>query len=160
MLSARFLLVFVVLSASSSAADLEALAFMQGHWISPDNNNAEEVWLAPKGGTMTGSFRWVIPKGPHVLEYIVIQQAGQEVILRFKHLRPDYTAWEQEPNTYRLGEVAENRAVFVRTGDNDKIPERMIYSASDASHLSFRGESGDGRDAKEPLILEFIRKPD
>jgi hypothetical protein len=162
MFNLRAYLVLLMLSAGSAAAfsaDLEALAFMQGHWISPENNDAEEVWLAPHEGTMTGSFRWAIPNGPHVLEYLVIQQTGKEIILRFMHFRPDYTRWEQVPNTYRLGEVSENRAVFVRIGDNDKVPERMIYSASDSSHLSFRGESGEGSDKKEPLILEFVRQP-
>ncbi len=158
---ARYLLLSMLLIASAGHAvaaqkpDLAALAFMVGHWTSPGSNNAEEVWLAANSGTMTGSFRWVIPGGPHVLEYLVIQQTERGVVLRFKHFRPDYSTWEEEANYYELLEAENNRAVFVSRGDNQRVPERMIYSSTAPGHLQFRGETkGDDK----PLILEFVRK--
>ncbi len=140
--------------AETPVPQLSDLDFMTGHWVSPSSDGAEEVWLAAKGGTMTGSFRWVVPNGPHVLEYIVIQETEQGVVLRFKHLRPDYTAWEETPNYYELTETQKGRAVFTNRGDNKHVPERMIYTQPAANELHFRGESS-GED--EPLILKFIK---
>jgi hypothetical protein len=140
--------------AETPVPQLSDLDFMTGHWVAPTSNNAEEVWLAAKGGTMTGSFRWVIPNGPHVLEYLVIQETEQGVVLRFKHLRPDYSAWEETPNYYELTEAQKGRAVFTNRGDNKRVPERMIYTRPAANELHFRGESSG---EKEPLILKFVR---
>lgn len=140
--------------AETTGPQLSDLDFMTGHWVSPSSNNAEEVWLAAKGGTMTGSFRWVVPNGPHVLEYLVIQETEQGVVLRFKHLRPDYSAWEETPNYYELTETQTGLAVFTNRGDNKHVPERMIYTQPAANELHFRGESS-GDD--EPLILKFVR---
>jgi hypothetical protein len=133
---------------------LSDLEFMSGHWVAPSSNGAEEVWLAAKGGTMTGSFRWVVPDGPHVLEYLVIQETEQGVVLRFKHMRPDYSAWEENPNYYELTEARTGRAVFTNRGENKRVPDRMIYTQPAANELHFRGESS-GDD--EPLILKFVR---
>ena len=140
--------------AETTVPQLSDLEFMTGHWVAPSSDGAEEVWLAAKGGTMTGSFRWVIPNGPHVLEYIIIQETEQGVVPRFKHLRPDYSAWEETPNYYELTETQRGRAVFTYRGDNKRVPERMIYTRPAANKLHFRGESS-GED--EPLILKFIR---
>ena len=140
--------------AETTSPQLSDLDFMTGHWVAPSSNNAEEVWLAAKGGTMTGSFRWVVPNGPHVLEYLVIQETEQGVVLRFKHLRPDYSAWEETPNYYELTETQNGRAVFTHRGENKRVPERMIYTRPAANKLHFRGETS-GED--EPLILKFVR---
>lgn len=140
--------------AETTTPQLSDLDFMTGHWVAPSSDSAEEVWLAPMGETMTGSFRWVIPNGPTVLEYIVIQETDQGVVLRFKHLRPDYSAWEETPNYYELTETGKGRAVFTNRGENKRVPERMIYTQPAADKLHFRGESSGG---DEPLILKFIK---
>jgi hypothetical protein len=140
--------------AETTKPQLSDLAFMTGHWVAPASDGAEEVWLAAKGGTMTGSFRWVVPNGPHVLEYIVVHETEQGVVLRFKHMRPDYSAWEKTPNYYELTETQKGRAVFTNRGENKHVPDRMIYTQPAANELHFRGES-DGKD--EPLLLKFVR---
>jgi hypothetical protein len=140
--------------AETTTPQLSDLEFMTGHWVSPSSDGAEEVWLAAKGGTMTGSFRWVVPNGPHVLEYIVVHETEQGVVLRFKHMRPDYSAWEEEPNYYELTETGKGRAVFTNRGENKRVPDRMIYTQAAANELHFRGESSD---EGEPLILKFVR---
>lgn len=137
-----------------SILEISALGFMAGHWVSPDNNDAEEVWLAPRAGSMAGSFRVAIPEGHHVLEYLVIQQTETGVVLRFKHYRPDYSTWEQQANVYELTEAENNRAVFVLTSENKNVPQRMIYTSPAADQLNFVGESA----GKEPLILNFFRR--
>jgi hypothetical protein len=140
--------------AETTHLQLSDLAFMTGHWVAPASDGAEEVWLAAKDGTKTGSFRWAIPNGPHVLEYIIIQETEKGVVLRFKHMRPDYSSWEDKPNYYELTEAREGRAVFTNRGENRNVPERMIYTRPAANELHFRGESS-GDD--EPVMLKFVR---
>ena len=146
----------VLLPASVSAADLDRLAFMAGHWVGAGGEAYEEVWLEPRGGTMTGSFRWVFEDGRQVLEYLVIEATGDEVLFRFKHFNTDYVPWEKdEPNTYRLTSIAGTLATFERTSGNTRVPKTMLY-LREGDTLTFRG-LGDDPD-NEPLVLVFKRR--
>lgn len=138
---------------------LDDLAFMEGHWVMETaDGRAEEIWTSPSDGSIVGSFRWAIPGRMHVLEFLVIEQTEDGVIFRFKHFDRDYRAWEAgRPNTYRLAEVEENKAVFENVEWNGKVPQRLIYSSPAPGRLVFRGESPDAEDG-EPLVLEFVRK--
>jgi len=140
------------LAVQQAAADgLEELDWLTGHWVSPDGA-AEEVWLAPHGGTMTGTFRWVFPNGRVVLEFLVIQEVGGQVWFRWKHYNADYEPWEKgAPNTYLLAEADDSSATFERTGENDKVPLRYRYTR-EGDTLTFRGE---GEAGEEPLVLNF-----
>lgn len=145
--------------AAEEVPTLADVAWMEGHWVREDDQGrAEELWTAPVDGTMVGSFRWVMADGPHVLEFLVMEERDDGVVLRFKHFRPDYVPWERdEPNTYRLTEVRGERAVFENVAWNGRVPQRLIYSRSGKDRLGFRGES-PGTDA-EPLVLSFTRHP-
>lgn len=135
------------------AGDLEALSFMSGHWVAANgDDDYEEVWLAPRAGTLPGSFRWVFPNGRQVLEYLVIEETDEGVFFRFKHFNPDYTAWEQEPNSYRLASVEDDTATFERISDNTDVPKTLSYSR-DGNRLTFVGTGDSEREA--PLVLEL-----
>lgn len=135
----------------AAAGELESLAWLSGHWVSEDGT-AEEVWLAPRDGSMAGSFRWVFPDGDQVLEYLVIEETPEAVWFRFKHFGTDYEPWEKDaPNTYRLEGTADGSATFVRTSTNDRAPLRIVYSRQ-GDRLTFRGEGDAGED---PLVLSF-----
>lgn len=136
---------------------IESLAWMEGHWEGVDiRGQAEEIWMAPKDGSIVGSFRWVIEDGPHVLEFIVIEQSDEGVTLRFKHFNKDYSTWEDAPNMYRLKTIEHGRAVFQRISENDRVPEHLIYEQPDPDTLTFRGETPSKPDA-DPLVLHFRR---
>lgn len=140
-----------------AADDLNRLGWLAGHWISTENGRAEEVWLAPRGGSMVGSFRWVFPNGKQVLEYLVIEADGPDVWLRFKHFNVDYVPWEKgAPNTYRLVEAVSTppggRVLFEYQGDSDRVPQTLQYVRSE-DRLVF---TGTGEDDEEPLRLTFM----
>lgn len=133
------------------ASELEKLGWLSGHWVSADGA-AEEVWLEPRGGTLPGSFRWIFPNGRQVLEYLVIEETGDGVVLRFKHFETNFEPWEKdEPNSYRLQSMDGQRASFERISGNAKVPQFLHYSR-DGSRLEFRGET-EGDD--DPLLLTF-----
>jgi len=140
----------------AAAAQLDDLEWLSGHWVAA-NGDYEEVWLAPAGGTMVGSFRWVFPNGRQVLEFLVIEESEDDIVFRYKHFNTDYEPWEKEaPNTYRLLEVDTNRVSFVRTSDNSKVPYTMTYTRA-GDRLTFVGAGAPGS-TEEPLKLEFQRR--
>ncbi|MGE0623821.1 MAG: DUF6265 family protein [Pseudomonadales bacterium] len=140
----------------ASAADLDRLTFLAGHWTGAGGEAYEEVWLEPRGGTMSGSFRWVFEDGRTVLEYLVIEASGGEIVFRFKHFNPDFVPWEKdEPNVYRLVSVAGTSATFERISANTRVPKTLIY-IREGNILTFRGLGDDPAD--EPLVLVFRQR--
>ena len=143
---------YLMLAAHTTwAGELDKLSWLAGHWVSKDGA-AEEHWLEPRGGTMTGSFRWVFPNGHQVLEYLVIEENDGEIMFRFKHYGTDFVPWEKEQaNTYRLVELSDNNVVFELEYSSGKVPQRYEYRREE-DRLTFRGES-EGNE--KSLIIEF-----
>ncbi|MGH7482029.1 MAG: DUF6265 family protein [Longimicrobiales bacterium] len=141
---------------SQAARSLSDVAWLQGHWVmESEAGRAEEIWMAPRDGSMVGSFRWAGP-GMHVLEFLVIEEKDGVVTLRFKHFDRNYRAWEDDAaNTYRLAETGDRSARFDNVAWNGRVPQYMRYSIPSEDRLSFRGESPDGDG--EPLVLEYRR---
>lgn len=140
-------------AATLHAAALKQLDWLAGHWITEDGA-AEEGWFAPKGGAMPGLFRWVMPEGRTVLEYLVIEDSGDGLTLRFKHYNPQYEPWEADrPNTYVAREIADDSVTFERDSDAGRAPVRIRYWR-EGEVLHFLGE---GKAGEEPLRLTFRR---
>ena len=140
------------LSNPCSAVELNDLGWLSGHWFSHDKSY-EEVWIAPKAGSMSGSFRWVFQNGKQILEYLVIEEKNKQIFLRFKHFETDYIPWEkEEPNLYKLESLLDRQVTFTRLSENSKAPLKLIYRR-DQNHLYFTG-IGDG--GEEPLELAFV----
>ncbi len=82
------------------------VAFLEGIWRgeTPRGEGVmifEEIWSAPGGGVMTGMARGHTrtPASEesdtlNVLEYIIIAAEGEDLVMRFKHFRADYSTWE------------------------------------------------------------------
>lgn len=135
-----------------NAVELIDLEWLSGHWFS-DDKAYEEVWIAPKAGSMSGSFRWVFGNGKQILEYLVIEEKNRQIFLRFKHFEIDYVPWEkEEPNLYKLESSMDRQVTFTRLSENSKVPLKLIYRR-DQNHLYFTGVGDAGED---PLELEFV----
>ena len=99
----RKLLLFAALAAlaphmPAQAGDhgLEDVAFLTGAWRGGDNFIFEETWSSPAGGVMTGMARGHEDGTLRVLEYIVIAEEPDGVVMRFKHFNADYSTWEKD----------------------------------------------------------------
>jgi len=147
--------VALLAASQAGASELKKLDWLAGHWAAGDGAY-EEVWLAPSGGSMVGSFRWIFPNGRQVLEFLVIEETDGGVLFRFKHFNTNFEPWEKlEPNTYRLERLTEDSVTFIRTSESDKAPLKLNYSRQ-GDALKFTGEGEENDDA--PLVLEFMRK--
>ncbi len=108
-------LISVLMAAPALAdSDLEDLRFLEGHWRGGDDFVFEEIWSAPEGGVMTGMARGVSSGEVRVLEYIVIAEEDDAIVMRFKHFNADYSTWagEDEPLTLTLTQVEGTDATF------------------------------------------------
>jgi hypothetical protein len=120
------------LGAAPPPGDLSALAFLTGAWGGvEDGVAAEEVWIAPAGGSMLAIHRDVSGGRTVGFEYLRIE-AGSDGV----------TYWaspEGKPATpFRLVESAPNRAVF--ENPDHVYPRRVLYWLGEDGSLRARIE--------------------
>ncbi len=107
---------FAALSGAASAeapGSLADLAFLEGHWRGGEDFIFEETWNAAEGGVMTGMARGVSAGELKVLEYIVVSEEEDTLVMRFKHFNRDYSTWEEGgPIVLMLTDAKENDVTF------------------------------------------------
>ena len=108
---------------SPTAYSLDAIDFMIGDWRSGSSDFVfEESWLAPGGGVMTGMARGYSGTKLGVLEYIIIAEEDDDLIMRFKHFNADFTTWEHNgPIELKLTTLGTNDATFTATTPENKV---------------------------------------
>jgi len=89
--------------AAVSAQSLENAAFLEGAWRGGGEDFVfEEIWSAPEGGVMTAMARGVSGGKLQVLEYVVLAEEADGLVMRFMHFRADYSTWEAPGETIVL----------------------------------------------------------
>jgi Domain of unknown function (DUF6265) len=102
---------------------VEDVAWMTGHWaITVDGNYSEEVWLAPRGGMMSGMNRGVTKSGRTTFEFMRVQTTNDGV---FYMAQPG----GRPPTSFKLIEASAARAVF--SNPQHDFPQRVIYTLRD-----------------------------
>lgn len=157
----RFLLIGLLLVSvwplALAAADLSALGWMAGDWregSAEAGDLAQEVWLTPLGNTMAGAFRLMRGGRVVVQEYLLIEEAGGETLLRFRHFNSDYTTWETDaPLAFRLAESAPGRALFVNRSVVPDEPETIEYRLEDGMLVA--SVTARGEQAGPPLVFRY-----
>ena len=85
---------------ASPPAKLADVAWLAGHWQGEAfGGQTEEIWSAPAGGSMMGSFRLVAAGEVQFYELEIIRQVGKTLILQLKHFNADLTGWEEQDET-------------------------------------------------------------
>lgn len=145
---------------SATAHTIDSLAFIGGHWVGKGlGGDIEEGWFPPKHGCMVGVFRLSNPaKGLIVMEPVIIEQEGDDVVFRFRHFGPGMKAWEDNDNplTFRLVEVNGTRAVF-DAPDRSQKPGRLVYTVeNDRLRVDVSSVTPDGA-TDETFTVEFDR---
>jgi len=132
------LLCCLALAVSVSAADVDQLAWMSGHWSGTVKGvEMEEIWTAPRGGMLVGLHRDVSAKRTS-FEFMRIQQTKDGIaFIAQPSGRP--------PTSFPLTEATATRAVFANPQHD--FPQRIIYELRD-QQLCARVE-GEGETAEE-----------
>jgi hypothetical protein len=118
---------------------VDNLAWMAGTWEGRDHEGTEmeEVWLAPKGGTMLGLHRDVAKGRTASFEFLRIADEKDGVVY--------WASPRGRPATpFRLAETDVRRVVFANSAHD--FPKRILYwtDAAGALHARIEGEGGAG----------------
>ena len=115
---------------------VDSLAWMAGTWQGRDaeGTEMEEVWLAPKGGTLLGLHRDVAGGRTVSFEFLRISAQPDGIVY--------WASPQGRPATaFKLAEAGARRAVFANPAHD--FPKRILYWLDDAGALHARIE-GDG----------------
>ena len=76
---------------------LKQLEWMVGNWRSHALGGiAEEHWQKRSGESMLGSFKLIVDDKVKFYELMTITEETDTLILRIKHLNPDFSSWESQ----------------------------------------------------------------
>jgi hypothetical protein len=102
----------------------------------------EEHWSSADGGTRMGMFRWLREDKVWFYEFILLEQDGEHVVLRFNHFYPGLKMWEEKdrPTEFLLVQYSPEKAVFLQT---NKPGPWLIYHQESAEQLVVYFETED-----------------
>jgi hypothetical protein len=113
-----FILIFSISSrAQVPTRDIKELSFMSGKWSTHGAwGDMEESWSDPLGNCMVCAYRCVKEGKVIFYEFIVIEQQGQDIIMKLRHFSPGNIGWEEKdkPYEYPLMFLEKDRARFER----------------------------------------------
>ncbi len=122
-------------AAAETPYSLADLAFLEGHWRGGEDFIFEETWNGAEGGVMTAMARGVSSGELKVLEYIVVTEEEDALVMRFKHFNGDYSTWEDGgPVTLMLTGAKENDVTFSADPPSETV-KSIRYWMSDEDAL-------------------------
>ena len=100
---------------NQAPASISQMAWLAGSWAGEGlGGDVEEMWSAPSGGTMIGSFKLVQGDEPSIYEIELMVEVGGSLEWRVKHFNPDFSAWEEKADfvSFPLVKIEEEAAYF------------------------------------------------
>lgn len=87
-------------SGKSPNANLSQVAWIAGHWKGEAFGGiTEEVWTAPLGDSMMGSFKLVVDNKTEFYEICQMIQEDETIMFRLKHFDGKLKGWEEKDET-------------------------------------------------------------
>jgi|SRR5690606_24313065 len=101
----------------AAQATIDAMAWLAGAWsgsgLGGDN---EEIWSAPRDGSMMGMYRLIRDGEPAFYELLTLTEADGSLMLRLKHFHPDLRGWEERDESVAFPLVAIRNGRFYFDG--------------------------------------------
>lgn len=146
-------------SGGPAQPDLDALAWIAGHWGGEAmGGRIEEAWFAPDGRSMSGSFRLVRDGLAIMYELLLLEQDDDgEIYYRFKHVGRGWEPREETPLEFRLTELEGRKATFRNTSPTPAEDGLVWFTyESPADHelrVTIHGSPGGA-----PTVLAMTRR--
>ncbi|MEM9495460.1 MAG: DUF6265 family protein [Pseudomonadota bacterium] len=119
---------------AAATPTLADVAFLQGAWRGGDEFVFAEIWSPPMGGVMTGMALGAAREDLKVLEYIIISETEDGLVMQFKHFNADYSTWEENgPVTLRLTETGANDVTFSADPPSETVKSIRYFTPSDGA---------------------------
>ncbi len=131
---------------ASPKASLKDVAWIAGSWKGEAFGGiTEEVWTAPLGDSMMGSFKLVVDGKVQFYELCQIREENGSLVLRLKHFNGDLTAWEEKNETvdFLLVKLEKDAAYFEdftvqRISKNQINMYVMVSNEGEESEVEFK----------------------
>jgi len=99
----------------SPAASINDVAWIAGNWQGEALGGiTEEIWTAPLGKSMMGSFKLVVDEIVQFYELCTITEENESLLLRIKHFDKDLKGWEEKDQSieFPLVKIEKNKVYF------------------------------------------------
>lgn len=148
-------LICISQAAAQNSFKIEDAALLTGTWTGKAfGASVEEIWSQPKGKTITGMFRIYNENKTSMLEYLIITETTEGVMMRFKHYNSSYVAKEDNPLEFDLVEATDARLVFDSGVQNN--PRKIIYDFSGKNDVTVTVE-GEKEGKPDSFSIEMTR---
>lgn len=141
----RHALLAALVPIALSAADIQQLAFMTGHWRGEaGGKQIEEIWNAPESGSMTGMYREMQDGRTTFYEFLNIEQGDSGPVLLIEHFDPGLRGWEDKgkPASFHIKD-------FLPAGE-------VVFESNDTANPLLLTYSRTGRNTMD-VLLERMR---
>jgi hypothetical protein len=138
--------------APQKAATLADFSWLAGRWEGPLGPlTAEQVWMAPKNGTMQGFFRLTDSEKTIMIELFTIRETAAGIEFYFRHFSTELKPWE-EKEAYHLVLSKSDAGIF--RFDNpivNQLKDAILTHVDADTYISH----GDITDANgQPKVIE------
>ncbi len=112
-------------------ATLADVSFMAGHWAGGEAGDlSEEMWSAPEGDSMMGTWRYVAKGQARIFELLTLKAEGPNVVLRIRHFDSKLVGREDKDRAVELPLVAK--------GPGEAVFEGAEYGGNGNVRLTYR----------------------
>lgn len=132
-------------------ASINDVSWIAGYWIGEAfGGQTEEVWTAPLGNSMMGSFKLVVDGQIEFYELCTISEENETLYFRLKHFHSDLKGWEEKDESLvaQLVKIDNNKAYF-----NDFTFERVNETELNI-YVVFKDKNGAETEMKFPYKLK------
>ena len=125
---------------ASIVATVADFAWLEGTWRGEWGPRvAEQVWMKPQAGVMSGAFSLMEIDKVLVIELFTIVQSPSGIEFNIRHFTPELAAWEKgAPTRLTLASFDNKRFEFVNAVDGK--PKKSILTRIDADTYVARSE--------------------
>jgi hypothetical protein len=139
---------------------LADLAWLAGRWQgSWGPRVAQQVWTAPKGGVMMGTFQLAENDKTLVLELFTVVEGSDGIKFHLRHFTPSLVAWEKPGPTVLNLESADAKSI-VFENPLDGQPKRTIIKRVDADTYISRSEVVPEKGDVQVTEITYHRQPE
>jgi hypothetical protein len=144
-------------SSSAVKPSLADFAWLEGRWRGDWGSRvAEQAWLAPKAGEMSGLFRLVEGDKTLVLELFSLTETPEGINFYLRHFTPELLPWEKTDATLLKLESADlAKVVFVNPVNGE--PKRTSLIRVDADTYTLRSEIEPEHGDPQVIEITFYR---
>jgi hypothetical protein len=138
---------------------LSDLAWLEGRWHADWGPRiAEQVWTAPKAGTMLGDFRVIENDKVLVIELFTLVEKPGGINFYVRHFTPELVPWEKSDATLLNLATAEAKKFDFENPASGR-PKRAIFTRIDNDTYTARSEIVPEKGDPQVIEITYHRQP-